>query len=65
MSDQKLRGILYRWRVRAGTPALVGALVLARPNWKSLATGMILGLFGLFLRAFRGGFVRLADMATC
>lgn len=58
MSDRRLRGILYRWRVRAGTPALVGALVLARPNWESLATGVILGLLGLCLRAWAAGHLR-------
>ncbi len=58
MSDQKLRGILYRWRVRAGTPALVGALVLARSTWESLAAGMSLGLLGLCLRAWAAGHLR-------
>ncbi|HEX2694918.1 MAG TPA: methyltransferase [Acidobacteriota bacterium] len=58
MSDRKLRGILYRWRVRAGTPALVGAFVLARPSWESLIAGIGLSLFGLGLRAWAAGHLR-------
>ncbi len=58
MSDRKLRGILYRWRVRAGTPAVVGALLLAKPSWESLAVGMVLSLLGLGLRAWAAGYLR-------
>lgn len=58
MSDRKLRAILYHWRVRAGTPALVGALVFARPSWESLAAGAIVSLLGLGLRAWAAGHLR-------
>jgi len=55
MSDLKFRGILYRWRVRAGTPAVLGALLLARPSPVSLAAGIALSLVGLALRAWASG----------
>ena len=58
MSDGTLRLNLYRWRVRAGTPALAGALVLARPAWSSLAAGFAISLLGLGLRAWASGHVR-------
>lgn len=58
MSDPKLRGALYRWRVRAGTPAVIGALFLARPSWESIAAGIGLSLFGLGLRAWAAGHLR-------
>jgi len=58
MPDRKLREILYRWRVRAGTPALVGAIVLARPSWESLLAGIGLSLLGLGLRAWAAGHLR-------
>jgi protein-S-isoprenylcysteine O-methyltransferase Ste14 len=58
MPDRKLRQILYCWRVRAGTPALVGALILARPSPESLVAGFVLSLFGLGLRAWAAGHLR-------
>ncbi len=58
MTERKLRECLYRWRVRAGTPALVGALLLARPSPESLAAGIALSLFGLGLRAWAAGHLR-------
>ena len=58
MSDRKLRGIIYRWRVRAGTPTIVGTLVFARPSWESLAAGVGVGILGLGLRAWAAGHLR-------
>lgn len=58
MSDRKLRERLYRWRVRAGTPALIGTLILARPSPKSLIAGIALSLVGLGLRAWAAGHLR-------
>lgn len=58
MSDRKLRGVFYRWRVRAGTPAVIVALLLARPSWESFAAGIGLSLFGLGLRAWAAGHLR-------
>ncbi len=58
MSDLKLRESLYRWRVRAGTPALMGVFIFARPSLKSLAAGMALSLLGLGLRAWAAGHLR-------
>jgi protein-S-isoprenylcysteine O-methyltransferase Ste14 len=58
MPERKLREVLYRWRVRAGTPALVGAIVLARPSWESLLAGIGLSLLGLGLRAWAAGHLR-------
>ena len=58
MSDRKLRENIYRWRVRAGTPALIGAFILARPSWKSLVAGFGLSLLGLGLRAWAAGHLR-------
>ena len=58
MSDPRLRRTLYRWRVRAGTPALIGALVFARPSWTSLAAGFGISLIGLALRTWASGYLR-------
>ncbi len=58
MSDRTLRESLYRWRVRAGTPALVGALVFARPSLDSLIAGLGVGLLGLGLRAWAAGHLK-------
>jgi protein-S-isoprenylcysteine O-methyltransferase Ste14 len=58
MFDRKLRERLYRWRVRAGTPALIGVLIFARPSLQSLIAGMALSLFGLGSRAWAAGHLR-------
>jgi protein-S-isoprenylcysteine O-methyltransferase Ste14 len=58
MSDRKLREVLYRWRVRAGTPALIGSIVLARPSWASLVAGLGMSLIGLGLRTWAAGHLR-------
>ncbi len=58
MPDRKLRDIIYRWRVRAGTPALVVVLVLARPSRESLIAGLGMSLLGLGLRAWAAGHLR-------
>jgi hypothetical protein len=58
MPERKLRESLYRWRVRAGTPALIGIIVLARPSRESLIAGIGVGLFGLGLRAWAAGHLR-------
>ena len=58
MSDRKLLESLYRWRVRAGTPTLIGVLIFARPSLQSLAAGVALSLLGLGLRAWAAGHLR-------
>lgn len=58
MPERKLRESLYRWRVRAGTPALIGALVLARPSPGGLIAGLGAALVGLWMRAWAAGHLR-------
>jgi protein-S-isoprenylcysteine O-methyltransferase Ste14 len=58
MSNGKLRAALYRWRVRAGTPALLGAIILARPSPRNLAVGIVISVLGLALRSWAAGHLR-------
>ncbi len=57
MPERKLRNLLYRWRVRSGPFVLVGAFVLARPGWRSMAIGFAIAFFGLLIRAWAAGHI--------
>jgi len=53
-----------RWRVRLGYPLAVAVLFLARPTPRSVLLGGILGLFGLFVRAYAAGYLHKQEMLT-
>jgi len=58
MADRTLREIVYRWRVRTGTFAILAVLILARPRWTTVAAGFAVSLLGLGLRAWAAGHLR-------
>lgn len=47
-----------RWRVRAGYPAALAFLLLARPSRTSLLIGAVVGLVGIVIRAWAAGYLR-------
>ncbi|MCX7973306.1 MAG: hypothetical protein N3B16_02240 [Candidatus Aminicenantes bacterium] len=49
---------LSRWRVRMGLPAALIVLIFAHPSPMSLAIGLCICLFGLFLRAWASGHLK-------
>jgi len=58
MADRALKEIVYRWRVRTGTFAILAVLIFARPQWTTLAAGFAVSLLGLGLRAWAAGHLR-------
>jgi protein-S-isoprenylcysteine O-methyltransferase Ste14 len=53
MSDGS--AFFVRWRVRLGYPLAVAVLWFARPTSRSIAVGAVVGLIGLWLRAYAAG----------
>jgi protein-S-isoprenylcysteine O-methyltransferase Ste14 len=53
-----------RWRVRLGYPLAVAVLWFARPTTPSIVTGAIIGLFGLWLRAYAAGYLHKKEKLT-
>lgn len=47
-----------RWRVRAGYPAALAYLLLARPSRTFLLIGAFVGLVGIVIRAWAAGYLR-------
>src|ERR1700687_1570097 len=47
-----------RWRVRAGYPAALAFLILARPSTASLLSGAVLAVIGLLVRAYSAGYLQ-------
>ena len=58
MPEAKLAKTIYRWRVRVGLFALIAVLVLARPTWRSIGTGLAICALGLLIRAWASGHIR-------
>ncbi|HXY23592.1 MAG TPA: isoprenylcysteine carboxylmethyltransferase family protein [Candidatus Acidoferrum sp.] len=57
-------GFFVRWRVRLGYPLAVAILFLARPTPRSILLGGILGLLGLFVRAYAAGYLHKQEVLT-
>ena len=53
-----------RWRVRLGYPLAVAVLWFARPNPHSILIGAVVGLVGLWLRAYAAGFLHKHEILT-
>jgi len=53
-----------RWRVRLGYPLAVAVLWFARPTPRSIAIGMVVGLVGLWLRAYAAGYLQKHEILT-
>jgi protein-S-isoprenylcysteine O-methyltransferase Ste14 len=53
-----------RWRVRLGYPLAFAVLWFARPTPYSIAIGAIIGLIGLWLRAYAAGYLQKHEILT-
>ncbi len=55
---------IARWRVRLGYLLAIAVLFFARPNPKSVAIGAVIGIFGLWLRAYAAGYLKKQEVLT-
>ncbi len=53
-----------RWRVRLGYPLAVVVLLVSSPTPRSILVGGLVGVPGLFLRAYAAGFLRKHEALT-
>jgi protein-S-isoprenylcysteine O-methyltransferase Ste14 len=53
-----------RWRVRLGYVLAVFVLLFARPTPKFIAIGCLVGLIGLWLRAYAAGYLHKQELLT-
>ena len=53
-----------RWRVRLGYPLAVAVLWFSRPTLRSILFGGLVGLLGLWLRAYAAGFLHKQEILT-
>jgi protein-S-isoprenylcysteine O-methyltransferase Ste14 len=53
-----------RWRVRLGYLLAIVSLILARPTLRSMATGALIGLVGLGVRAYAAGYLHKQEVLT-
>jgi len=53
-----------RWRVRLGYPLAVAVLWLARPTLQTIAIGTVVGMVGLWLRAYAAGYLHKQEVLT-
>jgi protein-S-isoprenylcysteine O-methyltransferase Ste14 len=53
-----------RWRVRLGYPLAIVVLWLARPTPRSALAGAVVGLFGLWIRAYAAGYLHKQEVLT-
>jgi protein-S-isoprenylcysteine O-methyltransferase Ste14 len=56
--------LFARWRVRLGYIFAVFVLLFARPTPKYVAVGAVVGLMGLWLRAYAAGYLRKQEVLT-
>ena len=60
----QIAAIFARWRVRLGYLLAVFVLVFARPTPQFIFIGAIIGLFGLWLRAYAAGYLHKQEVLT-
>src|SRR5437016_8381788 len=53
-----------RWRVRLGYPLAIAVLYLSRPTPRSIFLGAMVGLIGLWLRAYAAGYLHKQKVLT-
>jgi protein-S-isoprenylcysteine O-methyltransferase Ste14 len=53
-----------RWRVRLGYPLTILALLFARPIPLSISSGALIGVIGLWLRAYAAGYLHKQEVLT-
>lgn len=58
MAKTSLQEILNRLRVRAGLFLALAVILLARPTWDSILTGVLICVLGLVIRAWASGHLR-------
>jgi protein-S-isoprenylcysteine O-methyltransferase Ste14 len=59
-----MTAFVARWRVRLGYILAVFVLVFARPTPKLIVIGCLVGLIGLWLRAYAAGFLHKQELLT-
>src|SRR6266513_5481344 len=53
-----------RWRVRLGYPLAIAVLYLSRPTPRSIFLGAMVGVIGLWIRAFAAGYLHKQKVLT-
>jgi protein-S-isoprenylcysteine O-methyltransferase Ste14 len=53
-----------RWRVRLGYPLAIVVLLFARPTPSSIFLGALVGIWGLWLRAYAAGYLHKHEILT-
>src|SRR5213080_1540391 len=53
-----------RWRVRLGYPLAIAVLYLSRPTPRSIFLGAMVGVIGLWLRAYAAGYFHKQKVLT-
>jgi protein-S-isoprenylcysteine O-methyltransferase Ste14 len=53
-----------RWRVRLGYPLAIAVLWFARPTPRSVICGAMVGLIGLWIRAYAAGYLHKQEVLT-
>ena len=53
-----------RWRVRLGYPLAIAVLWFARPTPWSILSGALIGMIGLWLRAYAAGYLHKQEVLT-
>src|SRR5438309_1588572 len=53
-----------RWRVRLGYPLAIAVLYLSRPTPRSIFLGAMVGVIGLWLRAYAAGHLHKQEVLT-
>ena len=53
-----------RWRVRLGYPLAIVVLLFSRPSPSSIFLGALVGIWGLWLRAYAAGYLRKQEILT-
>jgi protein-S-isoprenylcysteine O-methyltransferase Ste14 len=53
-----------RWRVRLGYPLAIAVLYFSRPTALSILLGALVGLLGLWLRAYAAGYLHKQEVLT-
>jgi protein-S-isoprenylcysteine O-methyltransferase Ste14 len=53
-----------RWRVRLGYPLAIAVLWFARPTPRSVLCGALVGLIGLWIRAYAAGYLHKQEVLT-
>src|SRR5260370_7123184 len=53
-----------RWRVRLGYPLAIAVLYFSRPTPRSILLGALVGVIGLWVRAYAAGYLHKQEVLT-